>query len=335
MKRIDDAADEQFLNVAIYGKPGTGKTSMGASAPKPLILLSERQGMVHVKQAAKRLGVPVPAVFFCEHLQDYRDVLRALWGPKDEPFRVFEWFEQDGERKRRLVQELPEWPETVVIDTLTDVCRLAINEIRDQSPPKPGKDGLPVDSQRFWNVLGDRIDRLILGFRDAPVHTVFLCQVDDREVGEDDERRRAVTPDLATRKHAGKLCAAVNVVGYSYRREKRGQGQAELQYGVMTVGPEYMMLKPLRPLRDVEVPDLSYWVAKIRGSTEPERVAPTPSDESIAGELNPVDQPLTTAPEATAEPQRPQGEPVAPEAPVEPATRGKGKKTEKRNQVEA
>lgn len=332
MKRIDQAGGERFLNVALYGKPGTGKTSMGVSAPRPLILLSEAQGMLHVEQAAQRLHKPVPPVVYCDHLQDYRNVLRAFWGPKSEPFRVFETYEEDGEKKRRLELELAEWPETVVIDTLTDVCRLAVNEIREQSPPKKGKDGLPVDSQRFWNVLGDRIDRLILGFRDAPVHTVFLCQVDDREVGDEDDKRRQMTPDLATRKHAGKLCSAVNVVGYSYRREIRGKGQADLQWGVMTVGPEYMMLKPLRPLRDIEVPNLGSWIDRVFGSITTVPAAPAPSAESVAGELDPQDQPV----EATGEaPQRPEDTPAEEDAREDVQERVVSRKTQKRGKAVA
>lgn len=328
MKRIDQAKGERFLNVAIYGKPGTGKTSMGVSAPKPLILLSEAQGMLHVEQAAQRLGKPIPPVLYCDHLQDYRNVARALWGSREEPFRVFETYEEGGEKKRKLKYELSEWPESVVIDTLTDVCRLAISEIREQSPPKAGKDGLPVDSQRFWNVLGGRIDQLIFTFRDAPCHTVFLCQVDDREVGDEDEKRRQMTPDLATRKHASTLCSAVNVVGYSYRRELRGKGQAELQYGVMTVGPEYMMLKPLRPLRDIEVPNLGNWIDRVFGSITAAPAAPAPSGESLAGELDLLDQPLEA-------PERLQAEPAAPEAPREGPAPAKGKRGQKRGEAVA
>lgn len=334
MRRLDDRADQEelYLKVAVYGKPGTGKTSFGTSAPNPLILLSERQGMLHVRQAAQRLGVAVPPVLFCEHLSDYRDVLRAFWGDRTKPFQVWHVWEEGGEKKRRLGFELPTWPETIVLDQLTDVCRLVTDEIREQSPPKIGADGLPVDSQRYWNVFEDRAKRLILSYRDAPAHVVFLCQVDDREVGEEGDRRRSVTPDLSMRRLPGILCGSVNVVGYSYRRERRTaqDRQAELVYGIMTVGPEYMMLKPLRPLRDTEIPNFSYWVKRVNGSLSQEVPAPVGSGESLAGALSESDKPIVPggagAPAGQPAPAVAAPDPPAPVAPPDEPAVAKGKR---------
>ena len=306
MQRIDDSPDT-FWKFLVYGKPGSGKSSFGASAPKPLILLSERQGKIHIQQAARRLGIPVPPILYCDCLQDYRDVNRAFWGDRAQPFRVFSVYEEDGERKQVLQFEQAEWPETVVIDTTTDVCRLISEEIRRQSPPKRGQDGLPVDSQRYWNVMGDRIEGFVHAWRDAPCHTVFLAQVDDREVGDEDQKVRQVGPDLKMRRLPAVLAASVNTIGYSYRREQRQVGKpADLVYGIMMVGPEYMTLKPLRPLRDVENTDCSNWIARLKGSLEPAPPAPAPSTES-----------------ALSEPVEPAAEPPAPEGPSESPPKGK------------
>jgi hypothetical protein len=82
MLRLDDLAGETYVSAAIYGKPGTGKTNFGVSAPKPLIALTERQALIHVKAAAVRLGKPCPPVVFCESIQDLRDLVRACRGDK-------------------------------------------------------------------------------------------------------------------------------------------------------------------------------------------------------------------------------------------------------------
>jgi hypothetical protein len=296
VKRLDDSKDPVWINACVYGKPGTGKTSLGVSAPKPLILLSESQGMVHVRQAAQRLGVEPPPTFLVESVDDYRAWLRALHGDKSKPLRVYDQYKgDDGKVERTLVAELTEWPETVVVDSLTDAARLVTEEIRRQSPPKKGKDGLPVDAQRFWQVLADRMKNLIMGFRDLPMHTLFLCLADDREVGEEDSKQRQLGPDLPMRRLPDLVAAAVNVIGYTYRREVREAGKpAKLAYGVMTVGPEYMLLKPYRPLRDVEVANFSKWVEIIHGQLAKLPAAPPPSHETTLTE--------ELAPEAAPEP---------------------------------
>lgn len=340
MQRLDTSKESPWVSAVVYGRSGSGKSSLGVTAPKPLILLSEAQGMLAIRQAAKRLGVPVPPVIFLEHLEDCRNVLRALRGPKGEPFRVLEVEGYDPETgqalrdaagavKRRVVFELPaaEWPETIVLDTTTDIMRLVENEIREQSPPKAGRDGLPVDSERYWNVLGDRCKNVLYGFRDAPVHKLFLCQEDDRDVGEGDEKRRSMGPAMPMRKLPALLSGCGNLTAYAYRREVRENQNVRVVYAVMTTGPEYMMLKPCAPLRPAEVADFGLWVKLIQGSLEaPKQPAPPPSAESLAQGVAEADRPMP--PPAGGEPAAaPAGAPTAapepppPESPAEPARR--------------
>jgi hypothetical protein len=298
LERLDDNVAGTWVKALVYGDSGSGKTTLGVTAPRPLILLSERQGLLSVRQAAKRLGVPVPTVLFCTQLDDYRRVVRALVSSKQKPFRVL-----DSNRKD-VCLELAEWPETVVVDSITDVCRIVSEEIREQSPPKMGKDGLPVDSERYWNVFGDRMTSIIAAFRDAPVNVLFLALKDDRETGEDAAKVRAVTPAMAMRKLPAALSAACNLTGYAYRREVRKGKAVQVVHGVMTVGPEYMMLKPCQGIRPVEVPDFTYWVRAINGWLDqgetPE--APATSSESMAGGVAEADQPVKA--EEPAEPPR-------------------------------
>lgn len=277
MERLDGDGGA-WVKATVYGDSGSGKTSLAVTAPRPLILLSERQGMLSIKQAAKRLGVPVPAVLYCTTLDDYRRVTRALFAAKDKPFRVLD------SQKREVLFELPvsEWPQTVVLDSITDVCRIVSEEIRTQSPPKAGKDGLPVDSERYWNVLGDRIANIIHAFRDAPLHTLYLALKDDREVGDEGDKKRQVGPAMIMRKLPAALSASGNLTAYAYRRETRKGKDIRVTHGVMTVGPEYMLLKPCAPLRPVEVPDFGYWVRAINGALEPAPDAPDVSNESMA-----------------------------------------------------
>lgn len=259
MRRVDEDPTEKWVKAAIYGPPGTGKSDFGTSAPKPLILLSERQGIRTVRAAAARRGLPMPVVLAVESLQDLRDVLRALHGPRDKAFRVMSGTEVAYEG---------EWPESVVLDSLTDACELVEAEIRKESPPEKAKDGLERWTERHWAALRDRCERLIRSFRDVPAHVVFLALQDDRTVGEGEEAARVVQPLLPMRALPSVLSAAVNVVGVTSRaiRDRGEDGQRQIAYEIRTVGPSHYMLKPYRPLRDLEEPDFAAWVERIHGA---------------------------------------------------------------------
>lgn len=327
MRRIDDL-NEQFINLVIYGKTGTGKTSLGVTAPRPLILLSERQGLLHVRQAAARLGVPTPPTLLMESLEDYRMVLRSL--KSAEPGKPFAVYSAPGE----VALQLPEPPESVVLDSVTDAARIIVDEIRKQSPQTIGKDGLPVDSQRFWNVLQDRAQALIMQFRDVPAHTIFLALADDREVGPDEGPKvRAVTPAMPMRKLPDMLAAAVNAVGYSYRTEKRDGGKVSTSYAVAFAGPEHLMLKSCAPLRDREHPDIGAWISAIRNQVAISQVAPPRSSESMPEEraVPAVEDAAPAAAEpAPAPAPEPKTSTIVDVAAAAAAAEGKGKRSAKK-----
>jgi len=97
-----------------------------------------------------------------------------------------------------------------------------------------------------------------------PLHVLFLCLADDREIGDENNKVRTVAPEFPTRKLQGRIAAAVNVVGVSRRRRDGDQ----LIYNVMTAGEECYMGKPYRPLQDTEEPDFTSWVERIRETAQ-------------------------------------------------------------------
>lgn len=300
MKRLDDKDDEKYVKALVYGHPGTGKTSFGVTAPDALIALTERQGMTHIREAVRRTGCAMPQVVLIETANDMRNLVRSLYGSREQPFRVYEMHEnpETKAREKICVHEGP-WPKSLVLDSATDFCRLLIEEIRHQSPQTLGKDGLPVDSQRFWNVLIQRAQSAMLAIRDLPMHAIFLALADDRTEGDDDNKVRSLKPSMATRQLSSVLAAAVNVVGYTYRNTKRGRDgqQNKVVYGIQTTGPEFMMTKPYRPLRDEEVPDFAYWVRVIRGEVSELQPAPQPSQELGGQGADQADKPLAGEPQ--------------------------------------
>lgn len=282
--------EDIWVKACVFGPAGTGKTNLGVTAPGALILLSEQQGALHIRQAAQRLGIPVPNVVVMESLDDYRQTLKAL--KSKGPGEQIEIYVDTA-----LAYSGP-YPTTVVVDSLTDCARLIISEIRAQSPPTKGKDGLPVDSQRFWNVLQDRFQNLVMGFRNVPAHVLFLALADDRMTGEEGSQLRSVSPDLPMRKLSNFVAGAVNLQGYSYRSQKQGK----VGFGVLFQGPEAFLLKHCAPLRATEAPDFAKWVeAIVTGAIFGDRPIPTQEHPEDEPEGAPKQPEATEQPEETTE----------------------------------
>lgn len=71
---------ERLWKLLVYGASGTGKTTLGVSAPKPLILLGERQGWEAVRDAAILHKKKVPPTFYLRSMEELRIAIGVLSG---------------------------------------------------------------------------------------------------------------------------------------------------------------------------------------------------------------------------------------------------------------
>jgi hypothetical protein len=300
MLLMNQEADSDKVNILVYGRSGTGKTTLGVTAPKPIIFASERQAWDAIQDAARRMGIDTPPTFFISTKHDLVSAVRALYAKN--PMEVLVRTLTTNAEKRAARQEkrevnqeqieadiadtLAAMPytnfETVVLDSITDYFRLIAEDIDEQAPPKIGKDGLPSKAERYWQVLRERSERMIRQFRDTPFNVLYLALLDDRMVGEDDQKTRQVGPDCPMRALPNALMASVNMVGIaSVQLKMRKEQDALLKHWVRFAAPDWMMTKPKRPLRDVEVPNVSDWVKRLR---EPGKVEPLDLGQGIPTE---------------------------------------------------
>lgn len=273
MQRLDNQppGEGDYLKALVYGNTGTGKTTVGVTCPSPLIVLSEAQGMRSIRSAAARTGVPMPQVVLVETEQDIYDVSKGLAGPRDRPMVI------QGEEY--------EWPHTVVLDSMTDIVEGIFLDAVAKSLPKDDH-GEAADSRKMYGLLGKRIGNMLRFYRDLPMHVLFLCQAYDELVGDGNDSKRVIKPQLPG-KLSKKICQATNLVGYS-RRAYTGMGddaQREIGWTVMTAGPDYMELKTCRPLRDKEEPDFSDWCMRLAADVAP---AAQEGDYGAAGTVESV-----------------------------------------------
>lgn len=257
-------ADNQH-NLLVYGPSGTGKTSLGVSAPDPVILLSERQGYESVKSAAKRLNKPIPPTFWIQNRDALSTAIKVLRRGNTETLANLCDALLPKSEVEKAVTSLPyRKPQTVVIDSVTEMFNLISDDIDTTAPPKLAKDGLPERTMRYWTVLGDRAHGFIRAARDLPFHVVMLALQEDKETGEGDEKARIVQPMTPMRKIPAMLSSAVNAVGVSEVVRKRATGkQMEMKWQVKFASPSWMLTKPLRPLQDVETPDITDWFNRL------------------------------------------------------------------------
>ena len=243
--------NEKYLKALVYGDCGVGKTSLAATCPSPLVLLSERHGATSLMQAAERNGVERPTTLHMRSLTDYRNVIVGLRGDKSKPFKVLH-------QGKTIIDDV--WPQTVVLDSLTDACRLIEDEIRTS-----GKDTETMSIPQY-GTLKVRAERMISAFRDAPCHVLFLCLMDDKGEGLD----RTLRPKLPGRGLPDFAAASVNVVAVADRKviPQKDGAEALVEYRAWTIKPGPYMLKPMRPLRDFEEMNFSKWVNKIFGETK-------------------------------------------------------------------
>jgi hypothetical protein len=209
-----------FLKVAVMGHSGAGKTHWAARSPRPLILLTEVQALPSIM-----LANPEAVVVTIERWDDFREAFNAIKLGKQTTVTV------DGESQPALELRIGGMElviQTVVLDTMTDLQRLAFNSmIKAEGPDgmdrldfSAANNNLSIDKH---GVLVSAAETIWQQQRAIPVNTVFLFMARDVQ---DDTGAKQTLPMLTGSKLPFSMGQYFNASGLAQvRRSDNGSLQ--------------------------------------------------------------------------------------------------------------
>lgn len=180
---------ELVITCLLYGRSGSGKTTIAGTFPKPMLILDI--GERGTDSLANQEGIDVLTV--------------NNWSELEEIY----WALKDGTHYK-----------TVVIDAVHTMQGLSIQEARDIG----GKKDKDMTSQRDMGQATGLMNTWNYNYRDLRddgINVVFLAHDRLREVDTDDGVE-SITPEVGPNvmPNVGKtLMGAVNIIGYTYVRE--------------------------------------------------------------------------------------------------------------------
>lgn len=230
-----------FRTFVIYGRAGTGKTTLAGTFPEPILLIDLKD---HGDESV--VGVKGMDVLDVEDIDGFED---AFWYLKKHPKKY----------------------KTVVIDTVTQLQQMTVEMVLDGKKlnGKIAGDWGTMSKQQ-WGDVAAIMKRYINDFRDLEgMNVVFLAQdrvfnLADDESEIDNDLEPEVGPRLSP-SVASHLNAAVSIIGNTLKRErtKTTKGQngkdkviktGKVEY-CLRIGPSPLYITKVRKSRDIKLPD--------------------------------------------------------------------------------
>ena len=181
----------QFLNMLFYGDSGTGKTTLAGSADK----------------------VPAMRPVLFVDIEGGTESLRHSY-PEVDTVRVTTWKEMQN--LYNVLYEGGTGYKTVVLDSLTEIQKFNMYTIMEAVVQKRPDLDQDVPSMREWGKNLEQLRKMVRGFRDLEMHTIFTAL----NKTDKDQRTGIITmkPSLSG-KLADEVAAFLDVVCYYYVKQ--------------------------------------------------------------------------------------------------------------------
>lgn len=151
---------QKYYTFGLYADSGVGKTTLAATAPKPIFLDSNqgllsidgRPGFEHVRSA------PVTSIAEFESAYDN--------------------FTGTGKKNWTRYQ-------TVVFDHFDDIQALVLDELNEETVSRDSRRMRDLTDQKEWGIMGNRLKRFIRQYKRLPMHKILIFGVGiDRNTGQ-------------------------------------------------------------------------------------------------------------------------------------------------------
>lgn len=176
--------------ITLYGRPGTGKTTISCTAPKPLLLIDVKDKGT---DSGKRDDLQ-PGDITVFELETFDDI-----------YEVYDYLEENPDRFK-----------SVVIDHMTALQDFCYDKVMEE-------EGKSKMSQGMYGTAGGYLKEVInlyKGLTDLGITPIFNCQ--DRMESGDGEGEDQLLPEVGPSlmpSVARTLCAASRVIGHTYQFE--------------------------------------------------------------------------------------------------------------------
>lgn len=229
-----------FMKAMVYGRNGSGKTRMVAGFQKPLVGVTELQGVPTIRKAC-------PGAVIYHDPDGQPGIKTAL----------------DLRRFVKMAKSAAQnGCDAVCLDGLTDAQRILQQAFTSRQGKKAGKAKTSMES---WGLIIDATARLVRELRDLQgVHVLVTCLSSEERDGD----ALIVRPSLSGKRLPEEVGQYFNAVGYAYREEtERG-----LRHQVLFSSGDRYSVKPLEGLDVIEPPEPLHWVGKALGGKVPRQV---------------------------------------------------------------
>jgi ABC-type transporter Mla maintaining outer membrane lipid asymmetry ATPase subunit MlaF len=229
-------------SAALYGRSGTGKTTLAASWPKPILYLN-------IKDNGEESISDVEGIDAVD-IETSEDLLEQIL-----------WLHKKAS-KDKLVYK------TVVLDTMSQLQRVLTEEMgATKKIPKGKRAGdFGVLTRQDWGKISGDLIKVIMDIRALPVNSVFIAQERVFNAGdEEDDGVDQLAPEVGTKLMPSvnkDLCASVNIVGNTFIRikvtKKKVDGKTEKvikKQFCLRLGPNEVYTTKIRKPKGIEAPD--------------------------------------------------------------------------------